>query len=629
MLQQMREYTKTWFAWLFVIPLVVSFAAWGINDVFRTSVPDTVAKVGGATISKEEFERLYRLQLRRLSVDLRQPVTPEMARSMNVGPDLLDSLVNRLALANVASGLGLAVSDAEISRQIRSDRSFAGPLGTFDRDKFERVIAEQGLNEQTFLSEAHKILVEQQLTVPVQAAFDVPNGYAGALYASSREERAVDYVVLSPASLEPIVPPTDVALSVYVKAHPAQYSTPEYRDVSVAFIGPEDVVNQVSVTTDQIKQQYDANSATYNIPEKRDLEQLIFPSEADAKSASTKIAAGESFEEVAASLGKKPTDISIGTVIQQDLPDARGAAAFVLPAQGVSQPVKGPFGWVLLHVTAVTPGKTTSLEQATPEIRRSLLTQLEAARVADIMNAAQDALGTGIEVNEAAQRSGMHFVHVAAMDGNGLSPDGKASAAPNNEELRAEVFKAEVGDIGDPFQSKDGHAFAIKVNGVTPPKLKPLDTVRTQALAHWTAGQQAARLSAKAQALATQANAAQDLSPVAQTIGGKVQAGPALSRTTQDNVFSRSLVNAIFAAKFGSVVSGPTSKGDAYAIARVTGIRHAPAAPGSRDLESAKNGLEAQVGDDLTFSMAQAAKDKQNVTVHKDLVQGVTGGEGT
>ena len=38
-------------------PLVVSFAAWGINDVFRTTVPDTVAKVGGTEISKEEFER--------------------------------------------------------------------------------------------------------------------------------------------------------------------------------------------------------------------------------------------------------------------------------------------------------------------------------------------------------------------------------------------------------------------------------------------------------------------------------------------------------------------------------------------------------------------------------------------
>src|SRR5258708_1417552 len=273
MLQQMREYTKTWFAWLFVIPLVVSFAAWGINDVFRTTVADTVAKVGGTEISKEEFERRYRLQLRRLSIDMRQPVTPEMARSMNIGPDLLDNLVNRLALANVATSLGLAVSDAEISRQIRSDRSFAGPLGTFDRDKFERELSEQGLNEQTFLNEAHKILAVEQLTVPVQAAFDVPNGYVGALYASAREERAVDYVLLPPSSLAAIAPPSDAILSAYVKAHPAPFSTPEYRDVSIAFIGLEDAASQVNVTPDQIKQQYDANSATYNIPEKRDVQQ--------------------------------------------------------------------------------------------------------------------------------------------------------------------------------------------------------------------------------------------------------------------------------------------------------------------------------------------------------------------
>ena len=39
MLQEMRQYTKSWLPWLFVIPLVVSFAAWGINDVFRPAVP--------------------------------------------------------------------------------------------------------------------------------------------------------------------------------------------------------------------------------------------------------------------------------------------------------------------------------------------------------------------------------------------------------------------------------------------------------------------------------------------------------------------------------------------------------------------------------------------------------------
>jgi len=356
---------------------------------------------------------------------------------------------------------------------------------------------------------------------------------------------------------------------------------------------------------------------------------LIFGSEADAKTARAKLDSGQSFAQVAAALGKKPADVSIGTVVQQDLPDARGPAAFSLPANGVSAPVKGPFGWVLLHVTAIAPGKSTSLEQATPEVRQSLLAQAAAAKVVDIMNACQDSLSTGAEIQEAAVRSGMHFVHVSATDRTGLGPDGTRSAAPDNDELRAEVFKAEVGDIGDPFQSKDGHAFAIKVNGVTPPKLKPLDAVRAQAAARWTAEQRAAQLRAKAQTLAAQANARQDLARTAQSVGAKIQTSPALARSTQDNTFSKPLVAAIFAAKFGSLVSGPLGKGDGYVIARVTGIRHKAGTIGNRDFETSRKELATQIGDDLALSLAQTAKARQGVTIHPDLVQSVTGGEGS
>ena len=625
MLQQMREYTKTWFAWLFVIPLVVSFAAWGINDVFRASVPDTVAKVGGSTISKADFDRQYRIEVRRLSMELREPVTPEKARSMNVGNDLLDTLVNQMALANVARGLGLAVSDAEISQQIKSDREFAGPLGNFDRDKFERSLQELGMNEQMFLDQARRILAVQQLTVPLQAAFEAPGGYARALYASNREERAVDYVVVAPSALSAIAPPGDAVLSAYVKAHAAQFSTPEYRDVSIAFVTPADVANQVTVSPNQIKQQYDANAATYVVPEKRDVEQLIFSSEADARTAKAKIVAGASFDSVAAGLGKKPADISLGSVTKQDLPDARGTAAFALAVNGVSDPVKGQFGWVLIHVTAVTPGKTTTLEQATPAIRESILKQLEAAKIADMMNAGQDAIGTGAEIQEAAQRSGMHFIHVTAIDRNGLGPDGKPTGAPDNDDLRSELFKAEVGDIGDPFQAKDGSAFAIKVNGVTPPKLKPLDAVRADAVAQWTREQQRAQLAAKAQALAAQANTSQDLSSIAHAVDGKVQTGPALTRVTQNDVFSRQLVAAIFKAKFGGTVSGPAGKGDDFVVARVTGIRHLQAGVDAREFAMTRSALQGQLGDDLTLSLAQAAKEKQKVRVYPDLVRSVTG----
>ena len=120
MLQEMRKYTKTWFAWLFVIPLVVSFAAWGINDVFRPSTPDVVATVGGTDISVQEFQRQYRLRIRQLGEKRGTPINADEARSMGVGRQLLSDVEAETALTNLAHRMGLAVSDAEVTAQIRS-----------------------------------------------------------------------------------------------------------------------------------------------------------------------------------------------------------------------------------------------------------------------------------------------------------------------------------------------------------------------------------------------------------------------------------------------------------------------------------------------------------------------------
>lgn len=625
MLQEMRQYTKSWLSWIFVIPLVLSFAAWGINDVFRPATHDNVATVGGTDVSQAEFERQYRLRVRELSMRNNEPLTPDAARAMGLGKILLDDVTSQAALDNLASQLGLGVSDAEVTNQIRGMREFAGPLGNFDKQTFDQKVAEQGYTEQGFVAYAHQVLAQQQLVVPVQATFQAPGDYLLALIATETEERAVEFVMLAPAMLPQLTPPSDAVLTSYLRAHPNQFSTPEYRDVTFAYIAPEDVMGQVSVTPEQIKQQYDANISTYVVPERRDLEQLSFSSEAQARAARTKIDAGQTFAEVATSLGKKPADIAIGTLTQKDLPDARGPAAFGLQPNGVTQPIQTTFGWFLLHVTKITQGKTTTLEEAAADIRKSLLAQTAGAKIADMMNACQDELSHGAEIQEAAQKSGMHYAHVPAMDRNGLDPEGKPTVGPNNDEFRSEAFKKEIGEYGDPEQAKNGLAFVIKVNGATPPKLKPLDSVRAQVLAAWTAEQQATQLRAKAQSLAAEANKQQDLSSIGRAIGAKVSESPALSRGTSNATFSKTLVQAIFDTAPGGTTIGPLGDGKGYVIARVTGVRHTNLDP--RILQRAQIGLSEQMGQDVALTLAAAAKTKQGVTIHPEVVDRVVGGE--
>ena len=74
------------------------------------------------------------------------------------------------------------------------------------------------------------------------------------------------------------------------------FSTPEYRQIEYAEIGPQDVAGQVPVTDAMIAQDYAAHQADYNVPEKRDIQQIEFANEADAKAARAKIDKGKTFD---------------------------------------------------------------------------------------------------------------------------------------------------------------------------------------------------------------------------------------------------------------------------------------------------------------------------------------------
>ena len=130
----------------------------------------------------------------------------------------------------------------------------------------------------------------------------------------------------------------------------------------------------------------------------------------------------------------------------------------------------------------------------------------------------------------------------------------------------------EVGDNGDPFQTKLGAYYVIHVNGVTPPKIKPMDQVRAQALADWTEEQRSRLLAATAQAMAMQAAKDKSLDAISRELKLSVEHSPALTRGTDSAQFPAAIVAKLFNAPAGGVDFGPQGTSGNFVIARITGI---------------------------------------------------------
>lgn len=629
MLQQMRDLSKSWFATILMGMLALAFAFWGIGDIFQGRTETTVATVGDVSIPQEQFQREYRNEIRAQSAQTGTDITPEMARTMGLGDEVLQRMITRAALDNLVRKLGLTASDDAVSSQIKNMQAFRGPLGTFDKATFARAINEAGFTEQSFIEAVRADTSRSQLVQAVTDKFAMPEGYSSALFAYQEEYRAASYIILPSSQAGTVAAPTDDQLKAYVKAHQAAFSTPEYREVTVAGIAPADVMGGLSVTDKQLHDAYDAKKATYVVPEKRDVEQINFKNEAAAKAAYGKITSGGSFADAATAAGMKPNELSIGTLTKADLDKARGDAVFAVADGGVTAPVKGPFGWVMMKVTKITPGSSKPFDTVKDELKADLLKQLAGGKLIDVANAYQDAVDSGFTIQEAAKKAGMKVVHIAAVDKSGLMPDGKKADLFDDPELMEQIFKAEVGEEGEPFQTKLGNYYAVKVVGVTPPEPKPLDAVRAQATEEWTARARDEALEKKAASLAEKAQKDNSLDAIAKEAGVKVEASGALQRGTQSKVLSPALLQKLFAKPSGTVVYAPAASGDAYIIARTTGVVH-PAPPlDNPAYRSGVNGISSTMANDLVMSLAAAAEKKQGSKIYPDMVNSVVGSEGS
>src|SRR6476659_3732280 len=106
--------------------LIVSFAVWGIADIFKGFGQSSLATIGHTEISTEQFRQIYTERLQQIGRQFGRPMTMDQARAFGFDRQILQQIINEAALNEHARQLGLGQSDAETMRMITSEPGFKG-----------------------------------------------------------------------------------------------------------------------------------------------------------------------------------------------------------------------------------------------------------------------------------------------------------------------------------------------------------------------------------------------------------------------------------------------------------------------------------------------------------------------
>lgn len=625
MLQQLRVASKSWVASVIIGILVLAFALWGVADIFRGGIDTVVAEVGSQTISSVQYDLQLKQQLRTLSQQTQTELTLEQAREFGLDRNVLDQAISRAALDDQGSRLGLTASVDTIRNEIRASNAFRGPDGAFDPLAFQRALQDAGMSEQGFVESTKADIARSQLIGATSEGILPPPGLARLLYDYVNEQRTIEYLVVTPEEAGQPAQPSQTDLEAYYKAHPDLFSAPEYRAFDFVDIGPEQVAADIKVTDDEVKAEYDAHRATYEKPEQRDVEQIVFPSKAEADAAAMRVKTSAEFTALARERKLSDADLKLGTFGAAGMDPRLSQAVFAVPEGGVTAPVQGPFGWVILRAAKVVPGENKTLEEVAETIREALVLARSEGRMTELANMFEDARGSGGSLADAAMKTGLMLHRVPAADRTGNTPEGAKADIPADPNFMATVYLTETGDDTDINRGPDGRYYALQVTGITPPAAKPLESVREEVREKFLAEARTKLLDAKVKEFVEAAKKDGSLAGVGRTLGHAPVKSMPLRRGQTDDVFSANVMAQIFGQPRASVITGPAGKGTGIVIARVTDVTHPEPDVSAAAYADFRRSASQQLAATAVDTLAAASRQRAGVSIHEATVKQVTG----
>jgi peptidyl-prolyl cis-trans isomerase D len=603
--------------------IAVSFAIWGIGDIFRGFGRSTVAKIGSTEITTEQFRQIYNDRIQQLGRELGRPISPEQARLLRLDQQLAGQLVAEAALDQRARQLRLNVSDAEVAKQIMNDPTFKSPTGNFDRARFEQIIRNAGFTEQRFTAEQKRLTMRREVADTVSAELTPPKTMADAQNRYDNEQRAIDYVVLDSTKAGDIPAPTPELIAKYYDEHKGDFRAPEYRTISLLSVSPADLAKPADVSDADAKRFYDLNAARFGTPERRHIEQISFPNADEAQAARTRLEKSElTFDALAKERGLSEKDIDLGMIAKSAIIDKAVAdAAFSLKEGEISAPIKGLFGTMLVHVVKIEPENVKPFDQVKDEIKQTLATDRARGDIATIHDKVEDERAAGSRLTEVAQKLNLKARTIDAVDRQGRDPEGKPIADLPPANIISSAFTSDVGVDNEPVQMAGGGYAWFEVLGVKPSKERTVDEVRDQVEQRWREDQIAERLKAKANEIVEKVKGGISLNDVASAEGLNVQTTFGIKRSGNAGSMPPAVVSGVFATPKDGAGSAEGKEASERIVFLVTDISVPAFDAASAEGKKIDDTMRRSITEDLLAQYVARLQNDLGATINMDAVR--------
>ena len=486
MLNTIRKSTGSWLIKFILGIIVIVFIFWGVGS-FRSQRLDVLTKVNGENILMESYRLAHAKILDNYKQMFGGQIPEGFLARIDIKQQVLNGLIEETLIRQTASEMGILISDMEVQNTILGIPAF-NPNGVFDQRLYERSLRGARLTPAIFEAEVRQRLLTDKLKTLLFSGLTVTEAEAREHYMFENEEVNLSYLLINVSECEAKVNATKQDLTFWYESHSEKYMTEPQIKLRYLALKESGIVDDANVTDLEIGAYYKDHRNEYEVKERRRARHILFKISEDADEDSIekihkkaekirdRIENGEDFTKLAKENSEDAKSAEnggeLGFFARGMMVKPFEETVFSMKEGEVSKPVLTRFGWHIIKLEKIEPGRVKPLT----EVKNSIATKLKAQKAKNmIWDRANDAYDQIIQLGSLNAYAEQHNVELETTE---LFSRKKSPAViVGDPELLKTLFALNSGELSSLLQIHQGILIA-EILEKKAPYLSPLEEAK-------------------------------------------------------------------------------------------------------------------------------------------------------
>ena len=189
MLNNIRNFSKTWFAKILLVIIVIPFVFWGMGGVFSGGNTNNIAKINNQSISTQDF--MNHLNSSRITLE-----TIKDNLNNNILEEMLGELISKKMIQLEEQDLNLIISDKILKKRIKENENFLDENKKFSRLKYEKFLLSSNITAINFETKLRSSELKKNLFSYIVGGIKSPTFLSNNTFKEQNKKLSLEYINL-------------------------------------------------------------------------------------------------------------------------------------------------------------------------------------------------------------------------------------------------------------------------------------------------------------------------------------------------------------------------------------------------------------------------------------------------